>query len=77
MAPPIRYTPESIQIAWKDLNDSQIRSRGMRLSQSACKILFHTVLTATPCSDAFPPPPPGIGFAPVYSLEVPDQTPSV
>lgn len=35
MAPPIRYTPESIQIAWKTLNDSQVRSRGLRLSQSA------------------------------------------
>jgi len=35
MAPPIRYTPDSIQIAWNNLNDSQVRSRGLRLSQSA------------------------------------------
>jgi hypothetical protein len=35
MAPPIRYTPTTIAIAWKDLNDSQVRSRGMRLSPFA------------------------------------------
>lgn len=34
MSAPIRYTRETIEEAWKGLNDSKVRSRGLRLSQT-------------------------------------------
>lgn len=54
MAHPIRYTPDTIQIAWKNLNDSQVRSRGLRLSPSALQDIIpygpycYTVLGTLP-----------------------------
>ena len=59
MAPPIRYTPDSIRIAWNNLNDSQVRSRGLRLSQSAlADIIPHGPYCYTVLEDL---PAPAIG----------------
>lgn len=58
MPPPIRYTPESIADAWKGLNDSKIRSRGLRLSQTTLsEIIPHGLYCYTPLgvSDQVPP----------------------
>lgn len=59
MATPVRYTPETIQIAWKELNDSHVRSRGLRLSQSGLEdIIPHGPYCYTVLGDL---PAPAIG----------------
>lgn len=60
MPAPIRYTPDTIADAWKGLNDSTIRSRGLRLSPATLReIIPHGLYCYTllgPCD------PPAIGI---------------
>lgn len=56
MPAPIRYTPETIEEAWKGLNDSTIRSRGLRLStQTLPDIIPHGLYCYTPLGPCDPP----------------------
>ena len=68
MPSPVRYTPETLAEAWKNLTDSAIRSRGLRLSAPTLKdiipngIYCYTLLG--PCD----PPKIGIKTKPCFFL---------
>lgn len=68
MPSPVRYTPETLAEAWKDLKDSAIRSRGLRLSAPTLQDIIPHGLYCYTILGTSDPPKIGINTKPCFFL---------